>query len=159
MTITTWIQCDIKCRIYMVCVTIFTPGHESHSRGITYPPSTPQLPTMKTNSDVPWTTDWGNIVLHEIMWNANLMQQGNFIDVFLTRHVSGTYAHHQEHYILSCSIWFSAPFLDGWWWSSAQTIYDRTAPSAPYTRPTQKLSRPPSIQNLGAENHMLQLNI
>jgi len=34
---------------------------------------------------------------HEIMWNANLMQQGNFIDVFLARHVLGTYAHHQEH--------------------------------------------------------------
>ena len=37
------------------------------------------------------------------------MQQGNFIDVFLARHVSGAYAHHQEHYMLSCSIWFSAP--------------------------------------------------
>ena len=36
------------------------------------------------------------------------MQQGNFIDVFLARHVSGTYAHHQEHYMLSCSIWFCA---------------------------------------------------
>ena len=35
--------------------------------------------------------------LPEIIWNANLMQQGNFIDVFLVRHVSGTYAHHQEH--------------------------------------------------------------
>jgi len=35
-------------------------------------------------------------LLHEIIWNANLMQQGNFIDVFLARHVSGTYAHHQE---------------------------------------------------------------
>jgi len=34
---------------------------------------------------------------HEIKWNANLMQQGNFIDIFLARHVSGTYAHHQEH--------------------------------------------------------------
>jgi len=34
---------------------------------------------------------------HEVMWNANLMQQDNFIDVFLVRHVSGTYAHHQEH--------------------------------------------------------------
>ena len=33
----------------------------------------------------------------EIKWNANLMQRGNFIDVFLARHVSGTYAHHQEH--------------------------------------------------------------
>jgi len=34
-----------------------------------------------------------------------------------------------------------------------------TAPSAPYSRPTQRLSRPPPIQKLGAENHMLQLNI
>jgi len=25
------------------------------------------------------------------------MQQGKFINVFLARHVSGTYAHHQEH--------------------------------------------------------------
>ena len=33
----------------------------------------------------------------------------------------------------------------------------RTATSAPQTRPTQRLSRP--IQKLGAENHMLQLNI
>ena len=37
------------------------------------------------------------------------MQLGNFIDVFLARHVSGTYAHLQEHQKLSCSIWFSAP--------------------------------------------------
>jgi len=34
---------------------------------------------------------------HEITSNANLMQQGNFIGVFLARHVSGTYAHHQRH--------------------------------------------------------------
>ena len=33
----------------------------------------------------------------EIIWNANLMQQSNFIDVFLAPHVSGTYAHHLEH--------------------------------------------------------------
>ena len=33
----------------------------------------------------------------------------------------------------------------------------RTAPSAPHTRPTQRLSRTPPIQKLGAENHMLQL--
>jgi len=39
------------------------------------------------------------------------MQQGNFIDVFLARHVSGTYGHHQERQMLSCSIWFSAPNL------------------------------------------------
>ena len=72
---------------------------------------------------------------HEIKWNANLMQLGNFIDVFLARHVSGTYVHHQGHEILC------------------------TAPSAPYKRPTQRLSRPPPIQKLGTENHMLQLNI
>jgi len=35
----------------------------------------------------------------------------------------------------------------------------RTAPYAPYTRHTPWLSRPPPIQKLGAENHMLQLNI
>jgi len=46
---------------------------------------------------------------HEITLNANLMQQANFIKVFLARHVSGTYAHHQEHWMLSCSIWFSVP--------------------------------------------------
>jgi len=39
------------------------------------------------------------------------------------------------------------------------TICTVTAPSAPYTRPTQRLSRPPPIQKLGAENRMLQLNI
>ena len=33
----------------------------------------------------------------EIKWNANLMQLGNFSDVFLAWNVSGTYAHHQEH--------------------------------------------------------------
>ena len=31
--------------------------------------------------------------------------------------------------------------------------------AAPQTRPTQRLSRPPLIQKLGAENHMLQLNV
>ena len=37
------------------------------------------------------------------------MQQGNFINVFLAPHVLGTYAHHQEHQMLSCSVRFSAP--------------------------------------------------
>ena len=61
------------------------------------------------------------------------MQLCNFIYVFLARHDSGTYVHNGA--------------------------VRRTAPSAPYTRPTQQLSRPPPIQKLGAENHMLQLNI
>ena len=34
-----------------------------------------------------------------------------------------------------------------------------TAPSAPYTRPTQRLLGPPTIYKLSAGNHMLQLNI
>jgi len=42
------------------------------------------------------------------------MQQSNFINVFLARHVSGTYDYHQEHWMLSCSIRFSTPsFLMG----------------------------------------------
>ena len=70
------------------------------------------------------------------MWNASLMQQGNFIDVFLARHVSGTYAHHQEHWTLSCSIWFSAPsFWMGGGLESRRVgrVYgvDGAAPSAP----------------------------
>ena len=51
----------------------------------------------------------GRDLPYEITLNANLMQQGNFIHVFLARHVSGTYAHHQVYWMLSCSVWFSAP--------------------------------------------------
>jgi len=96
------------------------------------------------------------------------MQQGNFINVFLARHVSDIYAHHQEHQLLSCSIWFSATsFRMGAGLESrcvgrvygADGAVRHTATSAPQTRPTQWLSRPPSIQKLGAENHMPQLNI
>jgi len=36
---------------------------------------------------------------------------------------------------------------------------DGAVHGTPYARPTQRLSRPPPIQKLGAENHMLQLNI
>jgi len=39
------------------------------------------------------------------------MEQGDFIDVFLALYVSGAYAHHQEHWMLSCSVWFPAPSL------------------------------------------------
>ena len=44
--------------------------------------------------------DEGCLTVHfpnEIIWNANLMQQGIFINVFLAWHVLGTYAHHQAH--------------------------------------------------------------
>ena len=62
--------------------------------------------------------------------------------------------------MLSCSIWFCAPSfwmggcLEG---RCVGRVYgadggvSRTAPSAPYTRPTQRLSRQPPIQKLGAE--------
>ena len=70
--------------------------------------------------------------------------------------------------MLSCSIWFPAPsFWMGGGLESrcvgrvygAGVAVRRTATPAPYTRPTQRLSRPPPIQKLGAGNHMLQLNI
>jgi len=73
------------------------------------------------------------------------MQQGNFINVFLARHVSGTYAHHQLHQMLSCSVWFPAPSF--WMGGGLESV------------PMQRLSRPSPIQNLGAGNHMLQLKI
>ena len=44
-------------------------------------------------------------------------------------------------------------------WVGKREGKSRTAPSAPHTRPTQRFSRPPPIQKLGAENHMLKLNI
>jgi len=72
--------------------------------------------------------------------------------------------------MLSCSIQFSAPSL--WMGGGLDSrcvghVYGADgavrlgcmAPSAPYIRPMQRLSRPPPIQKLGVENHMLQLNI
>jgi len=63
-----------------------------------------------------------------------------------------------------CSIWFSAPSFGmggGLESRCVGSVYGadgavRTAPSAPYT---QRLSRPPPIPKLGAENHMLQITI
>jgi len=66
--------------------------------------------------------------------------------------------------MLSCSVWFSAPSF--WMGGGLESccvgrVYgaDGAVRLAPYTRPTQLLSRPPPIQKLGAENHTLQLNI
>jgi len=65
--------------------------------------------------------------------------------------------------MLSCSKWFSALSLwmcGGLESSCVGRVYGADgAPSALYSRPTQHLSRPPPIHKLGAENHMLQLNI
>ena len=81
------------------------------------------------------------------------MQQGNFINVFLARNVSGIYAHDQEHWILSCSIWFSAPsfWMDG--------VLEKCCLSR--VRGADVVVRRVTWQHphSTAENHMLQLNI
>ena len=94
------------------------------------------------------------------------MKLGNFVDVFLARHVSGTYAHHQEHWMLSCSIWFSAPSFwkgGGLESSCVGRVYGADGARHGTIRTVHMiyagLSRPPSTHKLGAENHMLQLKI
>jgi len=47
---------------------------------------------------------------HEIILNADLMQQGDFINVFLARHVSGTYGnmlywHSQSLWLIVMQTW------------------------------------------------------
>jgi len=59
-------------------------------------------------------------------------------------------------YGLAGVVWYA---YAGWSCASCVRCGWCRAPSAPYTRPTQRLSRPPPIQKLGAENHTLQLNI
>ena len=68
------------------------------------------------------------------------MQQGNLIDIFLARHVSGYISPSSGGFDELQHMVFCTDFLDGWWSS-------------------EPLRRPPPIQKLGAENHMLQLNI
>jgi len=60
--------------------------------------------------------------------------------------------------MLSCSIWFSA--LSFWMDGGLERccvggVYGADGAA----RTTQQLSRPPPIKKLGAENHILQLNI
>ena len=62
---------------------------------------------------------------------------------------------------------FCTEFLGGWWsWEPLHRSCVRcgccratTATSITHAGPMQRLSRPPPTQKLGAENHMLQLNI
>jgi hypothetical protein len=62
--------------------------------------------------------------------------------------------------MLSCSIWFSAPsFWMGAGLESRCVGSVCGADGAVRRHHPQQLSRPPHIQKLGAENHMLQLNI
>jgi len=51
-----------------------------------------QQPTAASNNTTLLYIKFTYVIfkMHEIMWNANLMQQGSFIDIFLARHVSGT---------------------------------------------------------------------
>jgi len=60
---------------------------------------------------------------NEIKRHDKVMGLGYFIFVSLARNVSGTYACHQEHYILSCSIWFSAPNI--WMCGGLESHYVR----------------------------------
>ena len=110
---------------------------------------------------LPFSENCSNL---EIIWNANLMQQGNFINVFLARYVSGTYVHHQEHWMLSCSIWFSASSF--WKGGCLESCCEGRVCGADGARhhPQRKHTLRSSSQDnhpskLGAENHMLQLNI
>ena len=57
--------------------------------------------------------------------------------------------------MLSCSVWFSAPSF--WMGGGLQSRCVGRVFGA--DRVVARLSRPPPIQKLGAENHMLQLNI
>jgi len=61
--------------------------------------------------------------------------------------------------MLSCSIWFSAPRF---WMSGgleSRCVGRVYGGDGAVRVATQRLSRPPPIQKLCAENHMLQLNI
>ena len=53
--------------------------------------------------------------------------------------------------MLSCSVWFSAPsfWMGGGFESRCVGRVYGVDGAAPYTRPTQQLSRPPPIQTLG----------
>ena len=44
------------------------------------------------------------------------MQKGYFINVFLARHVSGKYSHHQKHWMCELQhMVFCTVFVEGWW--------------------------------------------
>ena len=93
-----WLGCGY-CRVRKQCVqsvysTKYTPCVTSKEDGVRSNMSRPTDISLQAN----WFEGCLTVhLLHEIRWNASLMQLGNFIHVFLARRVSGTYAHHQEH--------------------------------------------------------------
>ena len=73
---------------------------------------------------------------HEIMWNANLMQQGKFIDVFLAQHVPETCRAKNTSLKLPCCIKLAFHITSDWhfwhylhafcWQLSWTTLTDRS---------------------------------
>ena len=64
--------------------------------------------------------------------------------------------------MLSCSIWFSVPSF--WMGAGLESrcvgrVYGADGAARHHPHRTQQLSRPLPIQELGSENHTLQLNI
>ena len=96
------------------------------------------------------------------------MQQRNIINVFLARHVSGTYAHHQEHQMLSCSIWFSAA-PSFWMGGGLETrcvchvcgvdVAVQVARKRPHRTHDLRRGSHDHHPSKNSENHMLQLSI
>jgi len=82
------------------------------------------------------------------------MQQGNFIDVFLARHVSGAYAHHKEHWMLSCSIWFSAPSVWMGGGLESRCIRSGSQDHHPSKNSVQKTIRCNSTSNAPDDGHI-----
>jgi len=82
------------------------------------------------------------------MWNASLIEQGNFIDVFLAQHVSGANVHHQEHLdavlqrIVFCTV------LDGDVHSTIRTVHTTYATSLKTTTHPKTLCRKPYAATL-----------
>jgi len=74
--------------------------------------------------------------------------------VLISQPVHGTATYRRED-TRDCIVQFWPP--DDERYGAVRCGWCRKAPSAPYTRPTQRLSRPPPTQKLGTENHMLQL--
>ena len=117
------------CSSYSILGSLYLVFISYRKRNLRWGHILSMLQPYRTN--MKWT--WSYVII----WNANLMQQGNFIDVFLARHVSGTQARHQEHWMCELQhMVFCTEFLDGWW--SWELLYSSCVRCAPHTRPIQE---------------------
>ena len=91
-------------------------------------------------------SDFGGQISPEIKWNANLMRQCIYWSFLSSIYLGPTRTSSEALDVKVAAYGFLHPV---WRWV--------VAPSKLYTRPTQRLSGPPPIYKLGAENHMLQL--